>query len=290
MKIVVSIVNYNTKDLTEKCLQSLGDWPSEFEVWVVDNASVDESVEMIAKFPRVKLIKNKTNVGFGKAHNQVFNQVLGDYYIVLNSDAEVEEGTLEEITKFMVDNPECGLAGCKVLGFDGKLQPSAGDQPIGLALISWLYNLEIIGIKKSFHRTDSEYYENVHEVGWVSGNFFIISQKALKKVSGFNEKYFMYFEDTELCYRIKKSGFTVMINPKVVVKHLSGGSLDNPRLRQWVGEYRGLLIFYKGLYGDLVSFLIRILIYKSIILRMLAFAITGKLNYSFLYAKVITSL
>lgn len=293
MKVIVSVINFKTKELTKNCLNSLlkQKFDNQIEIWLIDNASNDGSLEFLKKeFPKIKFIENKENLGFGKAHNQVFEKAHGDYYIVLNSDAEVEEGTIDGMVNFMAENQDCGLASCKILGFDGKLQPNGGDLPFGTALINWLYNLEILGFKKSFHRTESSYYEREREVGWLSGNFLIIKKEVLEKVKGFNPKYFMYFEDSELCFRIKKAGYKIMYTPKFTVKHLSGGSLDNPRLRQWVGEYHGLILFYKELYGGLMAFWVRMLIYKSTILRILAFALIGKLDYSVTYAKVITSI
>lgn len=291
MKTIVSIVNYNTKELTIKCLRSVfnSDY-KDIEVWVVDNSSSDGSVEIFKKkFPGIKLIANNKNLGFGKAHNQVLKKAQGDNFLVLNSDTEVEKETISQMVKFM-DTENCGIASCKVMGFDGKLQPNGGDLPFGLALLGWLFNLEWLGVKSSFHQNKQEYYQETRSVGWVSGNFMMIESGVIEKVGYFNEAYFMYFEDVEFCYSASKKGFKVMINPKVSIKHLSGGSLDNPHLRQWSGEYKGLILFYSQNFGKLVGFLIQILVYKSILFRMVAFALIGKINYSLTYAKVFANL
>lgn len=293
-KIAVSIVEYNTKDLLKNCLNSIFNykWINDIEVLVVDNDSKDESVEMVKKqFPKVSLIENKKNVGFGAGHNLSFKKIKADYYVILNSDALLEEFVLDEMVKFMEDNPSCGVSSCKVLGFDEKLQPNGGDLPFGVSLLGWLFNLETIGIKiPAFHREDEGYYRKPHSVGWVSGNFMIIRKKVLEKIGMFNESFFMYFEDVEFCYRVSKGGFSVMINPDVSIQHLSGGSLDDPKFSQWSGEMRGLIQFYQQQSGFAVAFFIRIMVYVSLILRIISFALVGKLSYSLIYGKVIINI
>lgn len=286
MKVVVSIVNYNTLELTKNCLESIlqKNWKNNLEIWLVDNASKDGSAPFFKNnFPQIHLIVNKENMGFGRAHNLVFQKAKGDFFLVLNSDTLIGDGAIDEMVSFVQEN-ECDLASCKILGFEGKLQPNGGDLPMGMALFSWLFNLEILGAKKNFHRNEKSYYEMSREVGWISGNFILISQKALKKLRGFDENYFMYFEDTEICFRAKKAGLKIMINPGVSIKHLSGGSWESPRLNQWRGELKGLLIFYKG------AFVLRLLIYLSTLLRVISFALIGKFKLSLTYARIIASI
>lgn len=292
MKVIVSVVNYNTGQLTKNCLETIfgPSWQNEVEVWLVDNASVDGSANFLkSSFPQIHLLANKKNLGFGKAHNQVFEKAKGDFFLVLNSDTLIGEGVIDNMVSFM-ERGHFDIASCKTLGFDGKLQPNGGDLPLGMALLSWLFNLEALGIRINFHRNEESYYSVPHEVGWVSGNFMMISKKALGKLKGFNERYFMYFEDAEFCFRAKRKGFSIMVNPEVSIRHLSGGSLDNPHLAQWRGEYQGLVIFYQQHFGFFQSGLVRILIYLSTILRILTFAMLGKLKYSLTYARIIASI
>lgn len=292
MKVILSIVEYNTSSLLRDCLSSVFQSKiSGLEVVVVDNASSDDSVRMVKKnFPQVKLIESQKNLGFGNGHNLVFKKFEADYYIILNSDAKIKEGVISKMLEFMKDHPRSGIASCIVFGFDGKLQPNGGDLPLGWALLGWLFNLESFGLKTSFHRNDQNYYKIAHQVGWVSGNFMIIKKDLLDKIGYFNEDYFMYFEDAELCYRAKKEHFEVWINPAVSIEHLSGGSLDDPQLRQWSGEMLGLVKFYHQQFGLLISFIIRLMVYFSLLLRVLAFALTGKLGYSKTYAKIISQI
>lgn len=294
MKVALSIVEFNTKDLLKNCLESIFSkkWQNDLKVFVVDNASKDNSVEMVKeKFPKVTIIANEKNLGFGKAHNLIFKKRKADYFVILNSDTEIESSVFDQMVDFMEENKNCGISSCRVMGFDGKLQPNGGDLPFGRALINWLFNLEMIGLRyPSLHRNDEEYYREIHPVGWVSGNFMIIRRESLEKVGGFDERYFMYFEDVDLCYRVKKSGFTIMINPAVSIRHLSGGSLDNPKLRQWSGEFKGLIKFYESQMGKFAGLVVRLGVYIAILLRIIAFAIKGNLSYSYSYAKVITNI
>lgn len=291
--LTISIINYKTKDLTAKCLDSIlkKKWDIKYEIYLVDNGSEDGSVEFFEKkYPKVKLIDAKKNLGFAAGHNLVLKKVESPYVLILNSDTEILENTLDEMISFMKDNKEIGIASCKVLNVDGSLQPNAGDLPFGFALINWLFNLESLGIKNSFHRNEKQFYETKHEVGWVSGSFMMIRKTVFEKIGYFNEKFFMYMEDVELCKRVKDSGFKIFLNPTVTVKHSSGGSSQNPQLRQWLGEYRGLIILYQLTFGEMAAAGIRVMIYVSSILRLIAFQLIGKGETSNKYAKVIRSL
>lgn len=292
MKVLVSIVNYNTERLLKNCLQSIFDrkWKHNVGVIILDNGSSDGSVKMIKEeFPQAGLIENKINAGFGAGHNYIFRNAKADYFLVLNSDTLIVDSVIDDMVDFM-ENTDCDIASCKLLGFDGKLQPNAGDLPEGIALISWLFNLEKVGVKSSFHRNESVFYEIAHVVGWVSGSFMMIKDRVFNKIGYFNEEFFMYFEDTEFCYRANKAGFKIMINPKTYIKHLSGGSLDSPNLMQWGGEYRGLVNFYHKNYGVFAGIIVKLLSYASILSRIIVFTIIGKTNISLTYGKIITQI
>lgn len=292
MKLAISIVSFNRKDLLEGCLKSLtkDKYQTEVEIWVVDNASTDGSVELVKEsFPQVQLIENNENVGFGRAHNQVLSTVNADLVILLNPDTKIEEGTIDSMVEFINNSNDCGIASCRLIYPDGSAQSNGGDLPSGLALASWLLNLEVLGILPNFHRSDKGYYLEPHEVGWVGGTFMVIKKQVIDRIGLLDENIFMYFEDTDYCYRARKSGFRVMINPQVTIEHIGGASSKDPRFRQWSGEFRGLIYFYKKHYGFLAALLVRMVSYFSVLLRVLAFLITGKLNLALTYAKVVRS-
>lgn len=290
MSVAVSIVSYNTKDLLENCLKSLTRQKSneKINIWVLDNNSSDDSAKMVEeKFPKVKLIKSEINLGFAKGQNQILKKIEDEYVILLNPDTEFENDFIEKMVRFMEENPKCALAGGKLVDFKGKLESNGGDFPFGAALYNWLFKLDS---KTNFHRIDKAYYEYTHTVDWLAGTMMIVKTQFFKKAGYLNEKFFMYFEDAEICYRIKKSGGQIMLNPNVVIKHKSGSSSKNPTFAQWRGEFAGLIKFYSMNRGFLGAFYARILIYLAILLRMIAFTATGKINKSFTYGKVLVSI
>lgn len=293
MSVVISVVSYNRKDLLEECLNGLTDqkYNHKVDIWVVDNASKDDSADLVEKkFPKVNLIKNQKNVGFAKAHNQVIKSTDNDLVILLNPDTTVPRGAIDEAIDFINGNQNYGIASCKLIYPDGKLQSNGGDLPFGMALIAWLFNLESFGSFPNFHRLDKDYYKKPHEVGWVGGTFMVIKRDLINKIGGLDEKIFMYFEDTDYCYRAQKAGFKTMLNPTIVVEHISGASSDNPSLRQWTGEYQGLVYFYRKHFGLLASLLIKLLSLVSIFLRIIAFSLLGRWNVVGTYFKVAESI
>lgn len=292
MSVAISIVEYNTSQLLKNCLKSIFDktFKNKMTVWVVDNASSDDSVEMIKKnFPQVKLIESKQNLGFAGGHNLALKKIKDKYVVILNSDTILDE-VIDGMVDFMENNPEVGIASCKILDFAGLLQPNAGDSLNFFSILNWLFNLEVLGINYSLHRSDRKYYESPHEVGWVSGSFMIIRGEVFQRIGYLNDEYFMYFEDVEFCFRAQKAGFKIMINPKFNLKHLSGGSLDNPKFRQWTGEFKGLIKFITFEYGFLWGLVTRLMIYLAIFLRLIVFALLGKFNFSITYGKVILAI
>lgn len=293
MSVAISIVSYNTKDLLNNCLKNLSNVKTKekINIWLLDNNSKDGSAQMIEeKFPAVKLIKSGINLGFAKGQNQILKQVKDKYVLILNPDTELEQDSLEAMVNFMEENPECAVAGCKLVDFNKRLESNGGDFPLGAALFTWLFNLEFLGNLPNFHRTDKEYYLNIHKVDWIAGTFMMVKSEIFKKVGFFNEDFFMYFEDAEFCYRVNKSGFKTMINPHIVIGHKSGSSSENPRFSQWKGEFSGLIKFYNLHMGFLGALYARILVYLAILLRIIAFLVTGKPEKSLTYAKVLLSI
>lgn len=288
-KVVVSIVSFNSREYLKSCLKDLfaQKTKAEIEIWVMDNNSIDESAEMVKRdFPGVRLIRADKNLGFAKGQNMILEKSQGDYYLLVNPDTKISEEAMEKMLRFMEENPECGIAGSKLTEFNGRLQSNGGDLPFGLSLLSWLFNLESIGVKSNFHRNDKEYYQDGKDKGWVGGTFMMIKREALKKVGVLNTDYFMYVEDVEYCYRAGQKGFKIMMNPDVTVKHRSGGSLKDPRLFQWQNEFKNLILFYKNNLGIAWAIILRVLIYLSLILRIIAFGILGKGGVSLTYAKI----
>jgi GT2 family glycosyltransferase len=222
-KLTISIVNYNAGEYLIKCLDSLrrASKALEFDVYVVDNASSDGSIEMAQKeFPEVNFIKNKENLGFGKAHNLVLKNAKTPYLLVLNPDCEVPSGTLEYMYDFMEKNPNVGLSTCEIVKSDGTLDKAA-HRGFPTPWQSFLYLF--FKKDKHYHMTNVD-MTTAHEIDSAVGAFMFVRKSVLDKVGYFDEDYFLYGEDIDLCYRIKENGFKIMYVPEVKILHVKGVS------------------------------------------------------------------
>lgn len=268
MKLSIIIVNWNTKKLLEDCLNSIFDnSPSfEFEVIVVDNASIDESSQMVTDyFPFVKLIYNDSNKGFSYANNRGIEKSIGQYILLLNSDTIVFKKALEDMVNFMDSNSEAGVLGCRLLMSDGIIQPYIfGDDPT----LSYLLKRNIRKLLRldDFHNWKTD---QVLEVDWVTGACMMVRREAVEKAGLMDENIFMYFEDNDWCYRIRKVGFKIYYNPKAEIIHLGGKSLGENQSKRKTEYYKSLLYFYQKHYGARQTFLLRfLLIPNKLFLRL----------------------
>ncbi|MGB9706638.1 MAG: glycosyltransferase family 2 protein, partial [Microgenomates group bacterium] len=212
---------------------------SNYEVIVVDNGSTDDSPQMVEKeFPKAILIKNKKNLGFGAGNNQGMRIAKGEYFLLLNSDTIVRNRAWLKMAEFMDKNPDFGVVGCRLLNPDGSWQPSCGyfpNLPVAFLMLfaeHWLGSLVRFSPKKT------------KEVDWVMGAAMMIRPKVIEKAGWMDEGIFMYMDEVEWCWRIKKAGWRVVFYPGAEIIHFGGGS--SPEGRRWpiVNIYRGLLYFY----------------------------------------------
>ncbi len=202
------IVSYNTADLLVDCLVSLrAAYGVEKEVLVVDNCSTDNSVQMVAeRFPEVGLIANSENRGFGTANNQAFTLCTGRYIIFLNPDTTIKPDTLQNAVDFMDAKQHVGLAGAKILNPDGTLQES----------VSYKYPGEKF--------TSGETANLKGNIACVMGAFMIARKELIKEIGGFDEDFFLYGEDQDLCWRIRQRGFAIGYIEDAGVFHWGGQS------------------------------------------------------------------
>ena len=219
------IVSRNTLHLLEDCLRSLyiDRETTHGQIIVVDNASTDGSVDMIAsEFPQVQLICNSENLGFARANNQGIHASTGRYVFFLNSDTTVPTGTLSTLVQFMDDHSSVAACGPRLARADGSTQPFAfGSDPTLAYILARGWNRLI------FHRSLQNWETHiVKPVDWVSGAALIARHDALDQIGGFDEKFFMYFEDNDLCLRLRRAGGQIFYNPAVTVTHLGGASLE----------------------------------------------------------------
>ncbi len=249
--VSVIIVSYNTREITLDCLEHLyRSTFTDFEVIVIDNDSHDGSVAAIKKhYPKIKIIANKTNSGFGAANNQGMAEAKGEYFLLLNSDCFVQPETLDTLTKAMAVLPNIDVAGIKLLNTDGTLQQTMGFFPSLtriISLMSFIDNLPIVRrFARSIHLRDPHWYKQMREIDWVIGAFVLLKRRVFEVTHGFDEKYFMYGEEVEWMYRMKKAGFRVAFFPQATATHLGGASSPD-KAPAIVGEIKGWKYwFYK---------------------------------------------
>ena len=224
--VSVIVVSFNTRDLLRECLTSLlaecASLPdgSAAEVLVIDNASSDGSAEMVARefADSVRLLRSEVNLGFGVANNIAMEAAQGRHLVLLNSDAFFQAGALARALAYMDADAGAGIGGARLVGRDGAPQPSARTfhTIAGTALV-------LSGISERGTRMDHDSTAPA-SVDWVTGAFMILRREALARTGLFDPAFFLYFEEVDLCRRVKAAGFRVMYWPDVVVTHLGGES------------------------------------------------------------------
>jgi len=251
----IIIVSYNTSTLLIQNLKSvissveLSKLNDQVEVIVVDNASRDDSVLKVKKLvPQVRLIQNKDNVGFAKANNAGILISRGKLILLINSDTKVEKDTFLNLIAEANGENNVGAIGSMLLNRNGSIQPSTGYFPNLIKVFFWMSFIDDIPILsrfiKPYHIEESRFYLKRHYVDWVSGACMLVSRDVIEKVGKLDEKIFMYGEEVEWCYRIKKAGFSVFYTPSCQIYHFKGKSAHNRYQPGIIEEFTTLLYFY----------------------------------------------
>lgn len=262
MKLSVIIVNYNTKELLIDCVDSVKNTFSEAEIIVVDNASTDGSGEIIKSLP-VKAIFSGENIGFSKANNLGLKQATGDAVLFLNPDTVVKEGTIMRCLDFLEQTPDAGAVGCKVVLPDRKLD-QACKRKFPTPFNSFCTIFKIAKILPRLGYNLSYLDDNgVYQVDCLVGAFMLCSGQAIKLTGGFDEDFFMYGEDIDLCCRIKKSGLKIWYLGDCEITHIKGASGKKSKKAK-EAFYDSMSIYYKkhfkkGIFTAIVDFGVKIL-------------------------------
>ena len=222
----IVIVNWNTRELLRDCLRAVAVTTGvTCEVIVVDNGSTDGSAAVVAtEFPTVHLIANATNRGFAAANNQGLAVARGRYCLLLNSDTRVAPDALAQLVAFMDAHPEAGACGPQLRNADGTLQPSGRAFPTLVQAVMALLPLPDAARRAAAGPLERRDYNSVAEVDEVSGAALCLRAAALSQVGGLDERFFVFGEDVDLCWRLSKAGWKVYYVPQAVVTHLWGGS------------------------------------------------------------------
>ncbi len=272
MKLSVIIVNYNVKAFLEQALLSAQKAAQKVptEIFVVDNDSVDGSVEMVReKFPDVKLIANKKNVGFSAANNQAILESKGDYVLLLNPDTVVEESTFEKVVAFMDTHPDAGGLGVRMIDGKGKFLPESkrGLPTPAVAFYKMCGLSKLFPKSKAFGRYHLKYLSEheTNEVDVLAGAFMLIRKETLDKIGLLDETFFMYGEDIDLSYRITQAGYKNYYFADTTIIHYKGESTKKTSVNYVFVFYRAMVIFaqkhYKGGNAQLFSLFINVAIW-----------------------------
>jgi len=239
----ICIVSWNTEGLLKECLRSIfeGAKGISYEVFAVDNASKDGTAKMVRKhFSDVSLIVNDENRGFAAANNQAVRLAKGRYVIFLNPDTVVHGDALSTMVQFMDGHPETGAIGCKLLNANGSIQRST-KRLLTSNII--LYDSTILGRlpflrgKLKHYKMNNFSFDRVEEVDAASGAALLVRKSVLNEVGIMDEGYFMFFEEMDLCRRVKLNGYKIYFIPNAVITHLGGASRhQNPRGLVMVGQ------------------------------------------------------
>lgn len=227
MDLTALIVNYNTAHLLEKCVGDLRASAHHLKVQIclLDNASRDDSVNVLqTKFSDCFLKLNSVNVGFGRANNQLLDEVKGKYILLLNTDAFVASDSLVKTIAYMNENSECGVLGVRLVGRDGELQPSCRFFPT-----PWNVFLRRVGLERFFPATrpidDMNWgHDAVRECDWVPGCYYLVRREVIEQIGLFDPRFFLYYEEVDHCRTVKSAGWKVMFYPHTTVVHVGGES------------------------------------------------------------------
>jgi GT2 family glycosyltransferase len=255
LDLSIIVVSWNVRDLLEACLRSIVeniDLPAEsYEVFVVDNDSADGSAGMVAdRFPGFRLIANRENLGFGRANNQAYKQCRGKYALLLNPDAEVRGDAVLRMLEIMERLPDVGVLGARLINSDGTFQRASGGALPTLYNVAWHYLFLYQLLPRRWAPPPfflTEDLKGTFDIGWVSGAALML-RPAAAGAAIFDEQFFIYGEDLDLCDRVQRDGWRVAYTSEATVMH---------HLRQSLTKQTSAEIMARAITGNRAYFKIR---------------------------------
>lgn len=280
-ELSIIIVNWNSLDYLRQCLGSIYDSAGEvgFEIIVVDNgSSQDESVTIRNEFPQVITIRSEENLGFARANNLGFEHASGQYLLFLNPDTKLVGLAVDTILNVLKSNPEVGIVGCRLLNSDGSLQASCIQRYP--TILNQMLDLEFLRLHWPHWKVwgIAPLYSNAKQlvdVEVISGACLMIRRDAFERAGNFNEQYFMYAEDVDLCYKIRKEGWRVCYSGEATVVHHGGGASKWQKGNNWVAimQRQAILKFCRNSHGRLYAAVFRAATALNAMFRLLILAI-----------------
>lgn len=247
--VSVVIVSYNSRELLEACLASIE--PEQYDrVIVIDNASTDGSAQLIREnFPWVTLIASDKNHGYGGAANLAVASCSSKYVLLLNCDTLLQPGSLQALSEYLDLHPQAAIVGPALVGPDGTRQASCYSFPTPLQVL-----LRETSLSKAWpYAQSNDPPRFARAVPWVLGAALTIRKQAFESVGGFDRSFFMYYEEVDLCYRLKRSGWQTHFLPSATVTHIGGASTKQQRTAMTMQLYKSLCLFYRQHYSRMQS-------------------------------------
>jgi len=248
----IIIVNWNTREQTLACIKSIiryRDDQARVQVIVVDNASDDGSQDALREISdSVELIENQENLGFGRANNVGLKRATGRIVLFLNSDTEITEDFIPNLLKEFDLHPDIAAFGCKILGYDDVPQYSVRGFP---SLTAYLYSDTLIGALGLFKASYERYrrkdfnFNEWQRVDMVMGAALSVRNNVLNEVGGFDPQFFMYYEEVDLCRRIRDAGYPIAFSPVPFIYHVGGASSKKDKARMMLVMRQSLLKYFR---------------------------------------------
>ena len=261
----IIIVHYKTRDLTLQCLRSILEFRprSSYEILLIDNGSQDGIGEVLAEdFPEVHLIETGRNDGFSQANNLGIVNAQGKHILLLNSDTKIIEPVFDRLLHAIDASPEIGCVGPQHVDGRGRHQVSYGAFPsLGSEFLRKIVDYRIALNDPNIRGYLTEFCSQQQEVDWLSGSCLLLRREALKQAGLLDEAFFMYFEDTDLCKRIRDRGWRVVFFPATRIIHYSGQSVKKNILEGLVAYRQSQIHFARKHYGRSGDYLVRSLLF-----------------------------
>ena len=287
MKLSVIIVSWNVREELTGCLESLMESQpkDDFELIVVDNASTDGTAEAIREsFANCRIIANSNNCGFATANNQGIKESQGEYVLLLNPDTIIPQESLNILIKFMDENKDVGICGPRLLNEDNSTQPSARRFPTFRAALHRHTIFRSIGLfRKQYKRwlmKDFNHNEQT-DVDQLMGACLLIRRSVLDEVGMLDEVFFMYYEEVDLCFRIKRKGYRVVFVPEASIIHLGGRSASQVPVSKRIAAMTSLLKFFQKHYGGFSTGLFACLFKSALVLKDIKTIAVSSIVYVF---------
>jgi GT2 family glycosyltransferase len=281
-KITIVIVNWNGGKFLYRLFRSL-ESAVQNSIIVIDNASSDSSMEILARYPNVQTIRNNQNVGFGAAANQGIALSKTPFVLLLNVDTELLPGAIETLAEFLIENPKAAVVAPQLVFPGGKFQPSVRSFPTISGLFLYLSYLD--RVIPSSYRLGSELHHITREVDQPMGAALMMRRDALNEVGGFDQRFFLYMEDVDLCERIKKKGWKIFYLPTAKMIHFAGGSSEQNWEKSQFYFIQSLIRYFQKRPGSSMM-IVKFSLCIAFLIRALVSVFSGEAERSLFYLKM----